>query len=285
MTSSGPDRPPAGQPGPSQPGPPQPGPPPAARPTAVDLRRLAPADLGLVVAAVLYLVLGCLPWASVDFFAGRFSVNGFRFSGLVTVSLVLLIAAAVWSLLPAVTEVRLQFPRHGVSGGLAALAVLMTLIAWLRSLDYGFAAAAFLGLLVTLAALGLALLGLLPEMYRVPSLRSRAGAAAQWAGRPVAPSAGPAAEAPGGGPAYGHPGWQPPGSAAPWPAPAPVPPSAPEPPAAEQLPVYTPPPPTAPPARPGPPPAPPVTPQPSAEEADFWRRPGAAGAQPGPDGR
>ncbi|MEU2347373.1 hypothetical protein [Modestobacter sp. NPDC049651] len=267
MTSSGP--------GGHQPGPVPPLPAPPARSGAFDLRRLGVPDLGMPVAAVLYLVLACLPWASVDFFAGRFTVSGFRFSGLVTVTLVLLLAAAVWALLPAVTVVRLQFPRHVVTGGLAALAVLMTLITWLRSLDYGFAAPAFLGLLVTLAAVALAAVGLLPE------LRGTAGRPGSGApGQPPAPAAGPA---------YGRPGWQPPQGVRPaGQPPVPAPPGnglpAATPPVAAP-PVYTPPPPTAPPAPQPAPPSGPAAPRPSDEEAGFWSRPrpGDPGAQSGPD--
>lgn len=167
MTSSGPAQPPAG--------PPQPGGPPAGARTAgpgVDRSRLGTVD-GLVAGgAVLYVVVGFLPWASVDFdFVGRVTASGYEYSGLVVLSALLLLAAGAWAVLTAVRPDRVGPLRTAPSVVLAALALLCTLIAWLRSADYGFQLPALLGVLLAAAVTVLAALSLLPGLRAASLLR------------------------------------------------------------------------------------------------------------------
>jgi hypothetical protein len=168
MTSGGPHQEPT-EPAARQPAVPAPGGLPPRR-GGVDLRRLTLADSAVAAGAVLYLVLALIPWfsiAGIDFGGGfrspGFSINGFD-SGLVTLAFVLLLAAAVWAVLPALTDVPVPFPRSAPSVGLAAPAFLLTAIEWLRTFDLGFSLVALLTVLVVTATLGFALVGLLPEL-------------------------------------------------------------------------------------------------------------------------
>jgi hypothetical protein len=152
----------------------------------VHLGRLNLADLAVVAGALLYLVFALIPWFSVggiDFGGGfsspGFSINGFDF-GMVTLAFILLLAAAVWAVLPALTDVPVPVPRAALTAGLAALAFLLTLIEWLRTSDLGFSVMALLTVLAAAATLGFALLRLLPEMRRSNLPRGLANAA-QWA--------------------------------------------------------------------------------------------------------
>jgi len=160
-------------------------------PAPVHRRRPGPVDLGLPVAAALYLVLACLPWVGLDFLTGRASASGLRYSGLVVAGAVLLVAAAVWTVLPAVRAGRLRSARHAVGAGLTGAAVLLTLVAWLRSLDLGFRPAAFLALLVAVAALALCGHALRGELAAVPG----PPAAAQQGGPGAVGEPAPAARA------------------------------------------------------------------------------------------
>ncbi|OMQ15463.1 hypothetical protein A7K94_0209245 [Modestobacter sp. VKM Ac-2676] len=106
MTSSGPEQPPGGPAAPAQE--------PRRRP---GLRVLGWADLAVPAGTLLYLVFLSVPWFSVPgydlgfgYSAPGMSVNGFR-SAWLTFALVLLLAASVWSVLPAFREVRVPFPR------------------------------------------------------------------------------------------------------------------------------------------------------------------------------
>ncbi|HYO36588.1 MAG TPA: hypothetical protein VER97_10955 [Geodermatophilus sp.] len=136
-----------------------------------DLKRLGLGDVVAAAGALLYLVLAILPWIDFDevYFSGDYDVNGFSFSALVTLSFVLLLAAAVWALLPAVTELRLGFPRSWVTVGLAGLALLFTLIAWVQALGYEFSVVGLLALLVTAAVVAFAVLRLLSELRTRPA--------------------------------------------------------------------------------------------------------------------
>jgi hypothetical protein len=152
-----------------------------------DLTRLKVADYVVAAGAVAYLVLGLLTWVDLDdiYFSGDYDVSGFSFSGLVTSSFVLLLATAVWALLPAVTEVRLGFPRSWITVGLAALALLLTLIAWIQTFEWEFSLVGLLALLVTAAVTAFAFLRLLPEMRNEPALPGAVAGAAQWANQPA----------------------------------------------------------------------------------------------------
>ncbi|GAB3364876.1 hypothetical protein [Modestobacter lapidis] len=134
-------------------------------------RRPAVHDLVPAAGALLYVVLGLLPWAAVTLdVLGRISASGYGFSVLVPIGAVLLVAAGAWALLTAVVAVPVPFPRSGVTLGLAAPAFLLTLVTWLRSTDYGFEPVPLLALLVTVAVAVSAARALLPE------LRAAAGA-------------------------------------------------------------------------------------------------------------
>ncbi|MCZ2806404.1 hypothetical protein O2W18_14935 [Modestobacter sp. VKM Ac-2983] len=163
MTPSGPAQPPVG---PQPPG----GPLPAAG-SGFDRSRLGAADVLVAGGALLYVLVGFLPWASVDFdLVGRITASGYEYSGLVVLSALLLLAAAAWALLPAVRPHRGGPLRAAPTVVLAALALLCTLIAWLRSADYGFQLPALLGVLLAAAVTVLAALSLLPGL-RDASLR------------------------------------------------------------------------------------------------------------------
>jgi hypothetical protein len=178
-------------------GPPRPhgSPPAAAQPHGVtgarggsfDPRQLGIADYVVAGGAVLYLVMAILPWVDVADYLGidlpgvDNTVSGFAFSALVALGFVLFVLAAAWSVLPAFTDVRTGFPRGGVTVGLAVLGFVLTLIAWIRSLDYGFQIWALLGLLTAAGIAVVAFLALLPELRGGPALTDRPGGAAQWA--------------------------------------------------------------------------------------------------------
>ncbi|MGY1784083.1 hypothetical protein [Geodermatophilus sp. SYSU D00698] len=159
-----------------------------------DLGRLRTADYVVAAGALVYLVLALLPWAtfsSSDDFGFdvpgfdvpeiSYSFSGFEVSGLVAFSFVLLLLAGVWALLPAFVQLDLGFPRSWITVGLAGLAVLLTLVAWIQTFDAGFSVFALLGFLVTVAVAVFAFLRLLPEMRNRPALPGAFAGAAQWA--------------------------------------------------------------------------------------------------------
>jgi len=132
-------------------------------------RRPARRDLVVAGGALLYAVLGLLPWASVTFdVLGRISASGYGLSVLVPVAAVLLAAAAVWTLLPAGRLPAVPVPRSAVPAGLAALAFLLTLVTWLRSTDYGFEPVPLLATLVTVAVAGTAARSVPAELRERP---------------------------------------------------------------------------------------------------------------------
>lgn len=170
-----------------------------------DLKKLTLADYVVGGSVVLYLLFMVFPWFSEDFgFGASFSVNGFD-SGLLTFAFILLLVAAVWSLLPAFVDLRTPFPRGFVTVGLTGLVFLMTLIEWISTFDAGFSIFALLTFLVSAAALAFAVLGLLPELKNRSSLPGGVGQAAQWANQP-APQFGQHGES---GPQQGQYGQQP----------------------------------------------------------------------------
>ena len=200
--------------------------------SSVDLKRLRMADYVVAGGALLYLILSLLPWYDFEVF----SVSGFRVHGEVKFAFFLLLAAAVWAVLPAFTEVKVGFPRSWVTVGLAGLAFLLTLIAWVQTFDLGFSFWALLALLVSAAVLAFAVLRLLPELRGGPALPGALSGAAQWANRQAPdPTAGRTSSS----------SSAPPAQSAPWASPPPPPAPPPS--------TGTPPPPPPPPAQPGPP--------------------------------
>ncbi|SDE29487.1 hypothetical protein SAMN05660485_00478 [Blastococcus fimeti] len=217
--------------------------------TSVDFSKVGLNEWIIAGCAVLFTLFMVLPWYGFDgegLDGFDTSTNGFSDAvggrGLFTFEIgyatgpavlawLLLLATAVWVLLPAFTTVRLPVPRTVVTAGLTGLALLLFLITWIDQLgladgpddDVGFSVVALLALLSVLAATVLAVLALLLE------LRARKAAGG-------APAAGTAPPQHGQQP-YGPPGQQ---QAAPQPY--------------QPQPYQQPPPPPPPPARPGTPP-------------------------------
>ncbi len=147
-----------------------------------DAKRLKLADYVVAGGTLLWFVLSFLPWVDLDEVFGDYNFNAWDISGpLTTFALLFLLAAAVWALLPAVTEVRLPFPRSFVTVGLTALAALFTLIVWIKAFDLEFSLIGLLALLVALAVTAFAVFGLLPELKNRPGLPGGLANAAQWA--------------------------------------------------------------------------------------------------------
>lgn len=148
-----------------------------------DASKLKMAHYVLAGGTVAYLVLAILPWVSFgsDYYFYSGSVSGFGFSGLVTFSFVLFLLATAWAALPAFYDVKVGFPRGWITFGLAALGALLTLIAWINTLSWGFSIWALLGFIVALVIAGFAFLTLLPELKNRPALPGGLANAAQWA--------------------------------------------------------------------------------------------------------
>jgi hypothetical protein len=106
-------------------------------------------------------------------------------SGLVATSFVLFLLAALWAALPAVHDLKVGFPRGFITAGLAALGMVLTLIAWIRSLGGGFYVFALLGFLVAVGITLFALLSLLPELRTRPALPGALAGTAEWAAQPA----------------------------------------------------------------------------------------------------
>ena len=158
--------------------------------TAMDLAKVGLLDRLIAGSALLFTLFMVLPWYGFDdeglegFDA---STNGFSDAvggrGLFTFEIgyaagpailawLLVLAAAVWVLLPAFTSVRVPVPRTFVTAGLTGLALVLFLITWIDQLgladgpddEAGFSVVAFLALLTVLAAAVLAVLRLLPDL-------------------------------------------------------------------------------------------------------------------------
>jgi hypothetical protein len=224
-----------------------------------DLKRLNMAAYVIAGLTLLYLVLSWFTWydfGSEDFFGVDLNVSGWTGSGNVKFAFFLFLLATVWALLPAVTDLKLGFPRSWITVGLAALGFVLTLFAWFDTFDFDFSIWALLGVLTAAAILVFAVLTLLPELRNRPALPGALAGAAQWANQP-APGPGQPAQ-----PGQAYPPVQPPQQQY-----APPPPQ-----------QYAPPP--APPAGPpptAPPPAGPSYGQPPSGGAS------ASGEGPGPD--
>ena len=158
--------------------------------TSVDFSKVGLLERIIAGCALLFTLFMLLPWygfdgAGLDGFDT--STNGFSDAvggrGLFTFQIgyttgpavlawLLLLATAVWVLLPAFTTVRVPVPRTVVTAGLTGLALLLFLITWIDQLaladgpddDVGFSVVAFLALLSVLAAVVLAVLALLPDL-------------------------------------------------------------------------------------------------------------------------
>ncbi len=138
---------------------------PARSEFSFDLKRLKIADYLIPVGTALYFAWALLPWETFgdDFFG--FSRSGLGF-GNVAAAFVLLVLATAWAFLPAFVDLKLGFPRSWVTVGLAALAWLLTLFAWLQSLDSGFTVWPLLGFLTSTAVVVVAGLSLILEIRR-----------------------------------------------------------------------------------------------------------------------
>ena len=175
--------------------------PPAGRGAQVgfDRKRLDRGDLLVALCAAAFLLFAALPWFTFDFgFGLAESINGFDF-GLVTTAAVLLVAAAVWALLPAVADLGLPFLSGYVTVGLSGVAFLLTLVEWLSTFEGGFSLFALLTTLAAAAALGVAVLTLLRRLRTRPIAATGGGTswpAQQQPGQPWQP--------PGQQPAYGQ---------------------------------------------------------------------------------
>ncbi|SDL62990.1 hypothetical protein SAMN05660642_00487 [Geodermatophilus siccatus] len=134
----------------------------------LDRKRVYRGDWLVALCAVAFLFSAALPWFTFDFgFGFSESINGFDFS-LVTTAAVLLVLAAAWSLLPAVVDLGLPFPRGFVTVGLTSLALLLTLVGWLSTFEGGFSPFALLTFLTAAAAVVVAVLTLLRQPHSRP---------------------------------------------------------------------------------------------------------------------
>jgi hypothetical protein len=139
-----------------------------------DPGKLGIADYTVAGGTLLYLVMALLPWVDVAAYLGielpgvDTTVSGFAFSGLIWLGFLLLLLAAGWAVLPALADVPIAVPRGTVTVGLAALAFVLTLVAWTRSLGYGFEVWALIGLLTAAGITLVALLTLLRERRAAP---------------------------------------------------------------------------------------------------------------------
>ncbi len=179
-----------------------------------DRSRLSRSDVAVAMGAVLYVVCLGAPWFRYDGYdlgfgyrSASYSVNGFV-SGLLTVAAVLVVAAALWALLPAFADVRVPFPRAAVTVALTALTFLLTVVEWLTTFDVGFTLAGLLAVLTSAAVVALAVLRVLPDLRVGPALPETPAAAPP--DRPAGPEVHPWPERDD-APRYGG-SWQPPQS-------------------------------------------------------------------------
>ena len=151
--------------------------------TSVDFSKVGLLERLIAGSALLFTLFMVLPWygfdddgiedvdASTNGFSDAVGFGDFTFAvGYATwpavLAWLLLLAAAVWVLLPAFTTVRVPVPHGVVTAGLAGLAALLFLITWIDQLgltegpdeEAGFSVVAFLALLTVLAAAVLAVL-------------------------------------------------------------------------------------------------------------------------------
>lgn len=154
--------------------------------TSVDFSKVGLFERLIAGSALLFTLFMLLPWygfdeegiddvdASTNGFSDAVGFGDFTFDiGYVTwpavLAWLLVLAAAVWVLLPAFTTVRVPVPHSVVTAGLTGLAALLFLITWIDQLgladgpddEAGFSIVAFLALLTVLGAFVLAVLSLL----------------------------------------------------------------------------------------------------------------------------
>jgi hypothetical protein len=193
-------QPPAGYGPPPTPGqnpygpPPTPGPNPYAQPAGTggpsvsfDPKRLTMAAYVIAGLTLLYLILSFFTWydfGNEDFFGVDLNVSGWT-DGQVKLAFFLFLLATVWALLPAVTDLKLGFPRSWVTVALAALGFVLTLFVWFDTFSFDFSIWALLGVLTAAAILVFAVLSLLPELRNRPALPGALAGAAQWANQPA----------------------------------------------------------------------------------------------------
>ncbi|WP_222269180.1 hypothetical protein [Modestobacter marinus] len=202
-----------------------PAPAPAGRGHRFDRSRLTWIDVAVAVGAVLYVVCLSVPWFRYDGYdlgfgyrSASYSVNGFV-SGLLTVAAVLVVAAGVWALLPALADVRVPFPRATLTVGLAALTFLLTVVEWLTTFDVGFTLAGLLAVLTSATVVSLAVLRVLPDLRVGPALPEPPASAPpdqpadpaghRWPGHDDAPRYGGSWQPPQSGPGPSRPPQQP----------------------------------------------------------------------------
>lgn len=165
-----------------------------------DAKKLTMASYVIAGGFLVYFLLLFFNWYQLsDEYGGGFydgGLSGWN-SGSATFAFVLFLLAAVWALLPAFADVRLGFPRHYVTAGLAGLGAVLTLVAWIDTFGdpWGFSIWALLGMLVALAIAAFAVLALLPELKNRPGLPGGLAGAAQWANQ-QAPALGNQPQAP-----------------------------------------------------------------------------------------
>jgi hypothetical protein len=151
----------------------------------MDLKKVRIADYVIAGGTVVYLILAVLPWVSLGSVFGfnipGGDISGFTFSGMVSFAFVLFLLATAWAFLPAFYSVDMGFPRSYVTVGLAALGLLLTLFAWIRSLSYEFKIVPLLALLTAVVITLFAVLTLLPELRNGPALPGGLAKAGQWA--------------------------------------------------------------------------------------------------------
>ncbi|NEK95983.1 hypothetical protein GCU67_17710 [Modestobacter muralis] len=168
MTSTAPD--PAGvDPEPTRSSPELSSPDVPARPPWVRSGRLHLADVLVAAGTVLFALLLLAPWFRTEArdlgFGHRVeaaTADGLD-SGLLVTALVLLVLASCWGLLPAVADVRPPFPRELVTAGLTALALLLTLLEWLTTLDIGLSVPGLLAVLTAAVVFAVAVRALVPQ--------------------------------------------------------------------------------------------------------------------------
>ncbi|WP_199582554.1 hypothetical protein [Blastococcus sp. TF02-09] len=157
--------------------------------TSVDFSKVGLLERLVAGSALLFTLFLLLPWygfddegledvdASTNGFSDAVGFGDFTFEiGYATwpaiLAWLLLLAAAVWVLLPAFATVRVPAPRTVVTAGLTVLAAVLFLFTWIDQLalsngpseEAGFSIVAFLALLTVLAAAVLAVLRALPEL-------------------------------------------------------------------------------------------------------------------------
>ena len=199
----------------AQPGGQPPGGPPLVRPPggsgsafSFDLKKLKMADYVIAGGTFLFFVLALLPWWRYGDDLFNYSLSGFD-DGSVSSAFLLFLLATVWTMVPAVVDLRLSFPPAWITVGLAGLGFMLTLVAWIDSMSLSFQIWPLLGTLTAAAILLGAVLLLLPQLKNRPELPGSLAGAARWANQ-QAPDFGAAGQPGQVRPTYETPGSPPP---------------------------------------------------------------------------